>query len=296
MSRFIQKRKTKKELKWEMRVGIHSGQLVAGVVGTKKFIYDVWGDTVNIASRMETGGIAGEINVSEKTYQKIKNHFTCEYRGKKAAKGKGKMRMYLVTGEKESNRFKKVKAFIIKKLKKELPKNLFYHGIHHTLDVCDVAEGIAWREYVDEANIELIKVASLFHDTGFLKQYDENEIVGCRIAREFLPKFNYTHEEIKTINRMITATHTPQQPKTKLEEILADADLDYLGRADFSIIAKTLFNELKANGKSISEKDWILMQIEFLKNHKYFTKTSQDLRNRGKQKQLEKLIADSLTL
>ncbi len=291
MANFIAKRKSNKNFNWEMRVGIHSGPLVAGVVGTKKFIYDVWGDTVNIASRMESSGFPGKVNVSEETYLQIKKHFKCKYRGKKDAKGKGKMKMYFVEHEKESQRYVKVKHFVFKKLKKELPENLFYHGSHHTKDVCDVAAGIALKENIDSKNTELIKVAALFHDLGFIKRYEENEIAGTKLARQFLPDFDYSKDEIKTITGMIIATHTPQRPKNKMEEILADADLDYLGRADFLPIAKSLFDELNAFGKKMEINDWNKMQVNFLKQHQYFTKTSQDLRNRGKQKQLEKLMA-----
>ena len=293
MIQFLEERKGKSDFSWEMRVGIHSGPLVAGVVGTKKFIYDVWGDTVNIASRMESNGTAGQVNVSEKTYQKIKKYFKCEYRGKKEAQGKGKMKMYYVLHEKETERYIKAKHFIIKKMKKELPENLFYHGLHHSQDVCDVAAGIALKENINEKDTELIKMAAMFHDSGFIKKYDDNEVIGCKIAKEFLPEFGYSKEEIETICGMILATHTPQNPKNKLEEVLADADLDYLGRADFTSIAKTLFDELNAHGKPLTEKKWNQLQISFLKKHSYFTKTSQELRDPGKQKQLEKLISNN---
>jgi len=79
---------------WEIRVGIHTGNVVAGVVGKSKFAYDVWGDTVNTASRMESSGSAGEVNLSEVTYEKVKRFFLCEYRGKVQAKNKGEMGMY----------------------------------------------------------------------------------------------------------------------------------------------------------------------------------------------------------
>lgn len=84
------------QTRFEIRIGINTGPVVAGVVGTKKFAYDIWGDTVNIASRMETNSIAGKINISENTYQLIKDTFDCEYRGEVAVKNRGIMKMYFV--------------------------------------------------------------------------------------------------------------------------------------------------------------------------------------------------------
>lgn len=82
---------------WDIRIGIHSGPLLAGVIGHKKFAYDVWGDTVNTASRMESSGIPGSINISQNTFELVKDFFAVEYRGKVSAKNKGDIDMYLVT-------------------------------------------------------------------------------------------------------------------------------------------------------------------------------------------------------
>lgn len=84
--------------KWELRIGIHTGNIIAGVIGKKKFAYDIWGDTVNTASRLETGSLPGRINISGTTYDLAKNFFTCTYRGKIPAKNKGDIDMYFVEG------------------------------------------------------------------------------------------------------------------------------------------------------------------------------------------------------
>ena len=81
---------------FDIRIGINTGAVVAGVVGSKKFAYDIWGDTVNIASRMESCSEAGRINISEDTYNIVKDDFECEYRGKIAVKNRGEMKMYFV--------------------------------------------------------------------------------------------------------------------------------------------------------------------------------------------------------
>ncbi len=100
MQNYIKSNKANFRVPWQMRAGVHTGTVVAGVVGKKKFTYDVWGDAVNIASRMESSGVPGYVNISASTYEKIKDKFVCEYRGKIDAKGKGKMDMYLVIREK----------------------------------------------------------------------------------------------------------------------------------------------------------------------------------------------------
>lgn len=84
------------QINFKIRIGVNSGSIVAGIVGTKKFAYDIWGDTVNIASRMESNSETGKINISENTYQLVKNQFSCTYRGEIEVKNKGMMKMYFV--------------------------------------------------------------------------------------------------------------------------------------------------------------------------------------------------------
>ncbi|MEO5602088.1 MAG: adenylate/guanylate cyclase domain-containing protein [Cyclobacteriaceae bacterium] len=93
------KRKERGSVSWELRIGIHSGPLVAGVVGRKKFAYDIWGNTVNIANRLESSGEVGRVNISSATYHLVKGSFNCQYRGKILAKNMGEVEMYFVENE-----------------------------------------------------------------------------------------------------------------------------------------------------------------------------------------------------
>jgi class 3 adenylate cyclase len=100
MVEYVALRNADSAFKWALRVGIHSGPVVAGVVGKRKYAFDIWGDTVNLASRMESAGEPGRVNVSAYTFHLIRKDFDCEYRGKVSAKGKGEVDMYFVIGDK----------------------------------------------------------------------------------------------------------------------------------------------------------------------------------------------------
>jgi len=183
----------------------------------------------------------------------------------------------------------KAKAYISKKLNLELPSNLYYHGFHHTVDVLNATKMIIEFLGIKGEDADLLKTAALFHDCGFLRQYQNHEEHGCEIAREVLPGFGYAPEQVDIICGMIMATKIPQTPKTKLEEIICDADLDYLSRDDFEYIAATLFRELIENRLVDKEETWNRIQLKFLSNHHYFTAYAQRLREPEKQKRVEEI-------
>lgn len=164
-----------------------------------------------------------------------------------------------------------VKKFILQKLEEELSPHLTYHGLHHTLDVLKVTEKLCEKLHISEHNTILLKTAALFHDSGFTVSSTEHEKLGCELVRKHLPEFAYSEEQIEKICGMIMATKIPQSPQNHLEDILADADLDYLGRDDFYSIGNTLFTELKYFGIVKTEEDWNRIQISFLKGHGFFT-------------------------
>ena len=187
--------------------------------------------------------------------------------------------------------FAPAKDFIINKIKTELPDNLYYHGLHHTLDVYEVVQQLAEMENINEEDMLLLKTAALYHDSGFTLQYKDHEEAGCTIARSALPDFGYDHEQIKSICALIMATRVPQYPQNHLEQILCDADLDYLGRDDFYPISHSLYMELKARDIIGSEEAWNRIQVKFFESHNYFTATSNRLRAASKMERLNEIKA-----
>ena len=182
--------------------------------------------------------------------------------------------------------------FIIGELRKKLPESLFYHGLHHTLDVTKAAMELAEQEGITDArSLTLLKTAALYHDSGFLNIYQNHEEEGCRIAKAALPGFGYSGQEIEIICGIIMTTKIPQSAQTNLEKIICDADLDYLGRDDFEPIAETLFLELKERNLISDLKAWNKVQINFFKSHEYWTDSARKNRNDLKLKHLDYLMA-----
>jgi predicted metal-dependent HD superfamily phosphohydrolase len=301
---------------WELRLGINTGEVTAGVIGSERLAYDIWGSTVNQAQRMEMLGEPGKVTISGNTFVLIEPYFECVFRGKVQSKGMGLIDMYTVERIKpelsvngdgiypnerfhqivnlhhySSINYYKAERHIIKVLEKGLSEKLHYHSIEHTKDVVKAVERIALMEGVTDEGLFLLKSAATYHDAGFVEQYDKNEPVGARLAEEILPKYGYTKQHIETIKELIYVTQIPHQPKNKLEEIMCDADLDYLGRDDFHEIADKLRRELKEHGKIDSDRKWDEIQLSFLTMHKYFTETSIKTRQDKKSKNIAEVQA-----
>ncbi len=186
--------------------------------------------------------------------------------------------------------YRAAKHFILSKLRAELSDKLHYHGVHHTLDVLKMATEISAGENVGGHDLVLVKTAALFHDCGFVKnKHAGHEHEGCLIAMDALPKFGYPSRDIEVICGMIMATKIPQSPNNLLEEIICDADLDYLGRKDFYSIGDSLFEELQAYHLLQGEQAWNRLQVSFLTAHSFHTRTNKLLREPVKQKFLEEL-------
>lgn len=183
--------------------------------------------------------------------------------------------------------YSKASVYILERLQYELSPSLFYHGAHHTLDVLHAVEHLAQKEKVTGEDLILLYTAALFHDAGFLYQYQNNEHIAVQLTQQVLPKFGYNSDQIDKVNRIILATAIPQKPYMHLEKIMCDADLDYLGREDFFSIGQTLKKEWLAYGIIDSENQWNAIQIQFLEKHHYFTDTAIQNRALKKQEHLE---------
>ena len=160
---------------------------------------------------------------------------------------------------------------ILEKLEKELPSSLKYHSVDHTKDVMRSARFIAEAEGVKEEDLELLMTAAAYHDSGFLRTYARHEEVSCEIAKECLPAFGFTDNEIELIQEMIMSTRVPQASETLLGRILCDADLDYLGDDRYDSISAGLHEELLLNGFTMDDKKWLDIQIKFLEEQQYWT-------------------------
>ena len=169
--------------------------------------------------------------------------------------------------------FQQAYSYLIPQLEEKLAACLTYHNAEHTKEVIQAAQHIAAFELIDEEELQLLLTAALFHDAGFLEDYDNHEEASAELAKKVLQEFDYTEEEIDTVCRLIMATKLPHHPANKLEAVLCDADLYYLGTNHYFRIAENLFNELKEKGLIKSREAWQKKQIEFLESHRYFTDT-----------------------
>jgi class 3 adenylate cyclase len=294
---------------WNLKIGIHSGTVTAAISGRKKINYDIKGDTVNIASRIEAVCEGSNILISIMTYELVKEFFECEYFGKIPVKYTDDLQMFRVKGLKPRFsedgdgavpnelfriklgliQFTDIQEIVLDKLEMDLPGHLFYHNVKHTVDVVTEVELIGWAEGCSDEEILLLKTAALFHDAGHIVGYDNHEYYGTQIAREMLPAYNYSPDQLDRICSLIMATKLPPKPNDLLESIICDSDLDYLGRSDFIPVSNTLFEELKAQNKMGSLNEWNKIQVKFISGHQYFTKTARSLREVNKQLQIERI-------
>ena len=188
--------------------------------------------------------------------------------------------------------YQAAERYMLHELQAHLPPTLYYHGVHHTMDVNQAVRRLAEAEGVrDMESLALLHTAACFHDAGFLTTYRGHEENSCLIARDVLPRYAYSSAQIEAVCALVMSTQIPQSPQTHLAQILCDADLDYLGRDDFEPIADSLFRELHAHGMVPDKLAWDRIQVQFLESHHYWTPTAIAWRQASKQHRLDELRA-----
>ncbi len=176
-------------------------------------------------------------------------------------------------------------------------ENFYYHQYNHSIEVMERAMYLWEKEWLNKDDIEMLWLAGLFHDTGFIIQYDNNEYIWAKIAKNYLKTILYSEEKIKLIEEIILATaYDYKVPKNIYEEIIKDADLDNLWREDFFDKKDAVKKELELiRNIKIKDPDWNHGSLELLKDHKYFTKTQQKEREKQKlenRKVLEEMMEE----
>jgi class 3 adenylate cyclase len=281
---------------WGIRIGIHTGTVVAGVVGQRKLSYDIWGDTVNTASRMESSGEAGKINISGTTYEFVKEFFICEHRGKMPVKYKGELDMYFVNSimpelrdedGKPNRKFilkmqmiklQDIEEMVIKMFDDEAPPNLYFHNSSLVKNICSQVDLLATVEKLSDEEFINLKLASVFLFTGYITDYEKPMDTSCMVAEETLPGYGFDQAGIDKVIKLIQNSFSNKQDSAS-DNILHDARFDYLGRIDFIKLADKLLREESEYGKSHTRKEWIETRRKLLIDHEFITNTGKLLRS-----------------
>jgi adenylate cyclase len=281
---------------WDIRIGIHTGTVVAGVVGQKKLSYDIWGDTVNTASRMESSGEAGKINISGTTYEFVKEFFTCEYRGRMPVKYKGELEMYfvesIVAGLCDENgmpnnkfilkmqmiKLQDIEEMITKMFDDEASPNLYFHNSLLVKNISNQVELLSTAEKIPAEDFINLKLASVFLLTGFISDYEKPMEASMRLVEEILPKYGFSAENVDETRKIIRNSFGDHYESIS-DFILHDARYDYLGRVDYIKLTDKLLRERTEYGKHSDRETWIEVQKKYLSDHEFKTETARLLRS-----------------
>jgi len=291
---------------WDIRIGIHTGTVVAGVVGHKKITYDIWGDTVNTASRMESSGEAGKINISGTTYEFVKEYFTCDYRGRMPVKYKGDLDMYFVTGIRpdlrgpdgspnhrfftkiEMIRVLDVEEHVLSRYSEIASPDLFFHSTDYIRSVSLQADLLARAEKLPDQEYIHLRLASVFIYFGYAFDYNDPQTASLKRAGEILAVYGFGQQTLEAVSDLIVSAASPEQESTA-GQVLHDAIYDYTGRIDFISLIDKLYREETAYGKTEDEKAWFREIADRIEKNSFLTATARRLRSVAADEQLRAL-------
>jgi len=184
----------------------------------------------------------------------------------------------------------KVSVLIMYRLENELSPKFTYHNADHTARVMEIARQLADEEGLDEDDKTIVITAGLFHDAGFLTGVENHEESSCALAREHLPSYEYSPQQVEEVCRLIMATKDPKIAKDTLEAIICDADLSYFGTDSFQTYSAKLYKEQKALHRIPKIENWPEKQVELMRSHRYFTNSAKKHFDEKKEQNLQHLI------
>ncbi|HQH40226.1 MAG TPA: adenylate/guanylate cyclase domain-containing protein [Bacteroidales bacterium] len=303
MQQYMREMKAQNANFWELRIGIHTGPVIAGVIGQKKYSYDIWGDTVNVASRMESSGEAGKVNISGQTYELVRDFFICEYRGKMPVKYKGEIEMYFVKGIRpelslnlkgmpnqrfflmlQNLRLLDLQEYIQEKLLEKAPPEMYFHNAVYAEEIFMQSELLGRAEGLSEEELLLVRTASLFECPGYILDYFNPVEKNLAYADELLPRFKYNREQIDKIKKLILSSEKTNHDWIA-EKVLHDARTSFYGRKDFPARIKAMLEEMHAHGQSVVPEEWLKEVSARLKKFAFYTETARKLAEISPQEQ-----------
>jgi len=276
-------------------------------VGQKKLSYDIWGDTVNTASRMESSGMPGKVNISGVTYDYVKDFFICEYRGKMPVKYKGDLDMYFVKGirpelrsegKTEPNnifinrllsiRIQDLEDYYFEWYADNVPDDFVFHNIRFIKNICTQTELIARAEKIEEEMMLALRLAALFVKSGLLIDYNEPVEHSIQKLWELAPEYGFDDFYIKQAESIIRGVYLMETERKEVQ-VLLDAIFDYCGHVDYPEVIEQLYTEESRRRNIRDEERWYRAELERIRRHKFYTDTAILLRSYNSEQQANNL-------
>ena len=288
---YVKERRAQDSGFWNIRVGLNTGPVISGNLGNKKKVFDIWGDSVNTASRMESSSEPGEVNVSDNTYLKIRDYFDCEHRGRMPVKYKGEIDMYFVKRLKPQyaepgSIYKPNEAMLLKI--QILKTSDFEEDMRRDVirKYCPALESkfnmllqrvdtLCHENHLSDLDYVVTRLSAImsFIQIEFAKEY-KTDIQYINERRHRLKLFSEQNEAMaKAVSNIVQGV----EPQGIIEEIICDARNEYLSRRDIGAILIQWLEIESERNKHLSRKDWLLQQKALLGTTRYYTESARRL-------------------
>jgi class 3 adenylate cyclase len=268
----------KGEINWQVRIGIHTGPVIAGVIGQKKLSYDIWGDTVNMANRMETSADTGRINISGTTWELVRDFFDCEYRGKVPIKNKGDADMYFVNSihfklqeNGQPNEFFELNMQLLRlndlsekvfeKIENQIPSTLYFHTQERIHEVFSRSVESARLMGLSAEQQLILETASLLLYYGMTEDYLNFLERSKAYAWDLLRENFYTVDQIETVCKTMNVFNH-LRPSHIEETLLLESIFYFLGQNGLEEQLRALYIEESESIGRTAWREWITRKIE----------------------------------